>query len=73
MPEDEDYEMYLSAFIEDVQNLECVSELSANSNVLTITIENESDFSQLHTGVKDLLNNSYHDKLVIDSAFTKVV
>ena len=72
MPEDENYEMYLSAFIEDVQNLECVTEVITNANGLVITIENESDFEQLHAAVKHLLNNSFHDKLVSDSGFSKV-
>ncbi|MFS1437427.1 hypothetical protein [Shewanella sp. 10N.286.48.A6] len=72
MPEDEDYEMYLSAFIEDVQKLECVTELITNGNGLVIAIKNESDFEQLHTAVKHLLNNSFHDKLVSDSGFSKV-
>jgi hypothetical protein len=74
MPEDEDYEMYLSAFIEDVQNLECVTDLitNGNGNGIVITIENESDFEQLHAAVKHLLNNSFHDKLVSDSGFSEV-
>ena len=73
MPEDENYEMYLSALVEDIENIECVTELLQNGNDLVITIENESEFNQLHTGVKYLLNNSYNDKLVVDSGFTKVV
>lgn len=72
MPEDQDYEMYLSAFIEDVQNLDCVTELVTNGDSLVITIENESDFEQLHAAVKHLLNNSFHDKLVTDTGFSKV-
>jgi len=38
-----------------------------------LPIENESEFNQLHTGVKYLLNNSYNDKLVVGSGFMKVV
>lgn len=73
MAGDEDYEMYLLAFIEDIKNLEFVTELITNSNILVITIENESYFEQLHAAVKQLLNNSYHDKLVSDSGFRKMV
>lgn len=72
MPEEENYEMYLSAFIEDVQDVECVTQVVTNGNNLVITIENESDFEQLHLAVKHLLSNSFHDKLVSDSGFSKV-
>lgn len=72
MPEDENYEMYLSAFVEDVENLECVTKLKTNGNDLVITIKNESDFEQLHAHVRQLLNNSFYDKLVSDFGFSKV-
>ena len=72
VPENEHYEMYLSAFIEDIGNLEFVSELQQSGNNLIITIENDSDFEQLHEAAKKLLNGSYHDKLVVNKGFTKV-
>jgi hypothetical protein len=72
MPEDEDYEMYLSALIEDIQNLDYVTELNQNGSNLVITIANELDFELLHSAVKTLLNNQFHDKLVVDSGFKKL-
>lgn len=72
MPENECYEMHLSAFIEDIDNLEFVSELQQSGNNLTITIKNDSDFEQLCETVKKLLNGSYYDKLVVSKKFTKV-
>lgn len=72
MPEDENYEMYLSAFVEDITNLDYVVELDQNGNNLVITLENESDLDLLHLAVKNLLNGSFHDKLVVDSGFSKV-
>lgn len=72
MPDNENYEMYLSAFIEDIDNLEFVSKLQKNGNNLIITIKNDSDFEQLYEAVKKLLNGSYYDKLVVNKGFTKV-
>lgn len=72
MPENENYEMYLSAFIEDIDNLDFVSELQRSGNNLTIMIKNDSNFEQLHKAVKKLLNGSYYDKLVVNKGFTKV-
>jgi hypothetical protein len=73
MPEDDDYDMYLSAFTDDIQNLDYVSGLNQNGNDLVIKIENESDFEQLHSAVKELLNNQFHDKLVVSSGFKKLM
>lgn len=73
MQEDEDYEMCLSALVEEIKNLAYVSELNQSGNNLIITIENESDFELLHLAVKNLLNNQFHDKLVVNSEFRKVV
>lgn len=72
MPENEHYEMYFSAFIEDIESLEFVSELQLSGNTFVITIEHDTDFEQLHAAVKMLLNGSYHDKLVLNTGFTKV-
>lgn len=72
MPENEYYEMYLSAFIEDIDNLEFISALQQSGNNLIITIENDSDFEQLYKATKKLLNGLYHDKLVVDKWLTKV-
>lgn len=72
MPENEDYEMYLSALVEDIQGLDCVVDLKQNGNNLVITIKNESDFELLHLAIKELLNNQFRDKLVVNSGFSKV-
>ena len=66
MPEDEDYEMYLSALIEDIQNLDCVTALNQQGNIAVITVKNESDFELLRLAVKELLSNQFHDKLVLN-------
>ena len=73
MPENEDYEMYLSAFVEDIKNLEFVSELQQNGSDLVVTVENDSDFEQLYKAAKKLLNGTYYDKLVANKGFAKVV
>jgi len=72
MPEDENYGMYLSAFVEDITNLDYVVELDQNDKNLVITLENESYFDLLNLAVKNLLNGSFYDKLAIDSGFSKV-
>ena len=72
MPEDEDYEIYLSALIEDIQNLDCVTDLTKNGNNVVISVENDSGFESLHLAVKKLLNDQFHDKLVVESGFSKV-
>ncbi|MEL0619624.1 hypothetical protein [Psychrobacter proteolyticus] len=73
MPENEHYEMYLSAFVEDINNLEFVSELQQEDGDLIVTIENNSDFEQLEEAAKKLLSGSYYNKLVVNKRFTKVV
>ena len=73
MPENEDYEMYLSAFVEDINNLEFVSALQQKGGDLIVTIENDSDFEQLEEAAKKLLSGSYYNKLVVNKRFTKVV
>ena len=73
MPENEHYEMYLSAFVDDINNLEFVSKLQQNGSNLIVTIGNESDFEQLYEAAKKLLSGSYYDKLVVKKKFTKVV
>ena len=73
MPENESYEMYLSAFVEDINNLEFVSELQQKDGDLIVTIENDSDFEQLCGAAKKLLSGSYYDKLVVNKWFTQVV
>ncbi|WP_201590524.1 hypothetical protein [Psychrobacter sp. Pi2-51] len=73
MPENENYEMYLSAFVEDINNLEFVSKLQQNGSDVIVTIENDSDFEQLDKAAKKLLSGSYYDKLVLNKRFTKVV
>jgi|GEM_PF-5606158 len=72
MTESEDYEMYLSALIEDIQNLDCVSRINQNGNNVVITLKSESVFESLHLAVKELLDNQFHEKLVVDSGFSKV-
>ena len=72
MPEYESYEMYLSALVEDIQNLDCVTEISQNENKVVVAVKTESDFELLHSAVKELLSNQFHDKLVVDSGFSKV-
>lgn len=72
MPENEHYEMHLSAFAEDIESLEFVTELRQNDNNFIITIESEPDFNQLHAAIRNLLNGSYHDKLVVNLGFSKV-
>lgn len=73
MPENENYEMYLSALAEDINNLEFVCKLQQNGSNLVVTIENDSDFKQLYEAAKKLLSSSYYDKLVADKGFIKVV
>jgi len=72
MPENEHYEMYLSAFIDDIDYLEFVSEIQSSGNNIVITIENDSDFELLRVAVKNLLNESYHDKLLVNAGFSIV-
>lgn len=72
MPENEDYEMYLSALIEDIKNLEYVTELNQNGNNVVITVETDKEFELLHSAVKELLKNQFHDKLVVNSGFRVV-
>ncbi|MGY8871566.1 MAG: hypothetical protein ACKVJE_14100 [Pseudomonadales bacterium] len=72
LPEDEDYEMYLSAFIEDIENLDYVTELNQNGSCLLITIGSEAEFELLHSAVKKLLNKQFYDKLDVGSGLRKI-
>ena len=72
MPENENYELYLLALAEDIKNLHYVSELIQSGNDLLVTIKSDSDFEQLHSYVKKLLTNQFHDKLVANSGFKKL-
>jgi hypothetical protein len=72
MPEAEGYEMYLSALVEDIQNLDCVTAANRNGNSVVIAVETEKEFELLHSAVKELLNSQFHDKLVVDSGFSVV-
>ncbi|QCU76365.1 hypothetical protein FFU37_18010 [Pseudoalteromonas distincta] len=72
MPEDENYEMYFSALVEDIEDLDCVAKLTHNGSDLIITIGKESSSEQFFEAVKVLLNSSYSDKLIANSGFIKL-
>ncbi|QDP00235.1 hypothetical protein [Thalassotalea sp. PS06] len=73
LPEEENFEMHLSAFIQDIELLEFVTKVQKSGDKLFITLDQEANFEQLHAEAKRLLNNSYFDKLIADKGFSEVV
>jgi hypothetical protein len=59
---------------EDIQRLDVVISLSQDSEYLIVEIKSASDFSTLHTSVKDMLGigKQYWDKLRGASGFEPV-
>ena len=71
LPDHDEFEMYLSALVEDIGNLNVVIKVSFDFDTkkLIIEINSESDFPQLHSSVKSLLQNQYLCKLTTSSGF----
>ena len=72
MPEDDDFDMYLDALKEDIQNLDVVISLIQEDRNLIFEIESELAFPLLHSSIKDLLANQYWTKLKAASGFENV-
>ena len=64
MPEEGDYEIYLKALIEDIQNLDIVLNASISHGSITIEIKDEETFQELHANVKNILKGDMFNKLI---------
>lgn len=72
MPEEDDYEMYFSALKEDIENIDIVVNVIQKAENLIIEIKEESDFTLLHSTIKNLITNQYNTQLTTSSGFEKV-
>ena len=64
MPAEDDYDIYLKALIEDIQNLDIVLDASNTSGQIIIELKDKETFQELHTNVKNLLKGDMFSKLV---------
>lgn len=62
MPNPDNFEMYLQAFIEDIQMLETVRSISIDSEDLSVVIETQSSQQELLELMKPLFQR-YWDKI----------
>jgi hypothetical protein len=63
MPEEGEYEIYLTALAEDINNLNVVLNSNIEGNSIVIELEVESDFEELHDQVKLILQSEISTKL----------
>lgn len=55
MPEKEDYQMYVVAFIDDIKNLDIVESAHESNNSVIIKLVEHADFKQLHQAIIAIL------------------
>ena len=58
IPEEEDFEMYFSAFKEDIEQIDCVEKVTVKERALLIKISSVSNFEELNSNLK-ILQESY--------------
>ncbi len=71
MPEEDDFEIYLHALIEDVKSIEVVVSVSLDSDCLEIEIKSEDDFNTLRQKTKEILINQFNNELTTVNGFVK--
>ena len=64
MPEEDDFEMYFSALIDDIKNIDVILNVTREADDLTIEIKEESDYTSMHSKIKELLKKQdYYTQL----------
>jgi hypothetical protein len=73
IPDQDEFEMYITAFKEDIATLEFVTNITQNGSFLIITLEEQSEavLHQLNIEVRRLIKTIYSDKLRVEGPFEK--
>ena len=57
LPEPEDFQMYLNAFVEEINGLDVVVNAEPSGESIVIELESEADVPTLHRSVRDAYQN----------------
>jgi hypothetical protein len=67
LPEEGEYETYLSSLADAIEQLECVEETNINGSSIEISVSRNTKFETLHRSVKPLIQGETFSKLRVTS------